>query len=90
MFRTTSFPRSILGSAALLAVAAGLISLPAHADDDSWHVAVRAEQARPGGWVRVRENAIEGTQLPIHDGLGVNHMQTIRLDAWKPLSDTGE
>lgn len=90
MFRTKSYPRSILGSAALLVGTAGLISLPAHADDDSWHVAVRAEQATPGGWVRVRENAIEGTQLPIHDGLGVDHMQTLRLDAWKPLSDASE
>jgi hypothetical protein len=90
MFKTKSSPQSILRSAAVLFGTAGLLSLPAHADDDSWRVAVRAEQATPGGWVRVRENAIQGTQLPIRGGLGVNHMQTIRLDAWKPLSDAGE
>lgn len=90
MFKTKSSPQSILRSAAVLFGAAGLVSLPAHADDDSWQVAVRAEQATPGGWVRVRENAIQGTQLPIRGGLGVDHMQTIRLDAWKSLSDTSE
>ncbi|GAA0888990.1 hypothetical protein [Rhodanobacter soli] len=90
MFKTKSSPQSILRSAAVLFGTAGLLSLPAHADDDSWRVAVRAEQATPGGWVRVRENAIQGTQLPIRGGLGVNHMQTIRLDAWKPLSDASE
>lgn len=90
MFRTKGFPRSILLSAAVLLGASGLAGLPAHADDDSWHVAVQAEQAVPNGWVRVRENAIQGTQLSIHDGLGVNRMQTIRLNAWKPLTDTSE
>ncbi|HZY34118.1 MAG TPA: hypothetical protein VFE75_10160 [Rhodanobacter sp.] len=90
MFRTKSSPQSILRSAAVLFGTAGLVSLPAHADDDSWRVAVRAEQATPGGWVRVRENAIQGTQLPIRGGLGVNHMQTIRLDAWRLLSDASE
>lgn len=84
MVRTKSFSQSILRSAAVLLGTTGLVSLPAHADDDHWQMAVRAGQATPGGWVRVRENAIQGTQLPIHDGLGVNHMQTIRLDAWKP------
>jgi hypothetical protein len=79
----------LLGATVLLGTG-GLASLPAHADDDSWHVAIRAEQAAPNGWVRVRENAIPGTQLSIHDGLGVGRMQTIRLDAWKPLSDVSE
>ena len=73
MFRTRSSPRSIPRSAAVLFGTAGLASLPTHADDDSWRVAVSAEQATPGGWIRVRENAIQGTQLPIRDGLGVDH-----------------
>lgn len=90
MSRTKCFPQSILRSAAVLLVATGWVSFPAHADDDSWHVAVQAEQAVPNGWVRVRENAIQGTQLSIHDGLRVSHMQTIRLNAWKPLSDSSE
>ncbi len=90
MSRTRRFPQSILCSAAVLLVTCGLVSLPAHADDNSWHVAVQAEQAVPNGWVRVRENAVQGTQLSIHGGLGVNRMQTISLNAWKPLSDTSE
>jgi len=90
MSRTKCFPQSILRSAAVLLVATGWVSFPAHADDDSWHVAVQAEQAVPNGWVRVRENAIQGTQLSIHDGLRVSHTQTIRLNAWKPLSDSSE
>ena len=73
MFRTKSSPQSILRSAAVLFGTAGLVSLPAHADDDSWRVAVSAEQATPGGWVRVRENAIQGTQLPIRGGLGADY-----------------
>lgn len=90
MSRTRCFPQALLLGAAVLLGTGGLVSLPAHADDDSWHVAVQAEQAVPNGWVRVRENAIQGTQLSIHDGLGVSRMQTIRLNAWKPLTDTGE
>lgn len=68
-----------------------LVLGPAHAGDSGgWHLAASAEQGTPGGWVQVRENDIQGTRLGIHGRLGVNHMQTIRLRAWTPLSDVSE
>jgi hypothetical protein len=87
MSKMACFPWTFAHGAILLILAAGL---PARADDNSWHVALRAEQGVPGGWIRVRENAIQGTRLAIHDGLGVNHMQTLTLLAWKPISDAGQ
>ena len=56
----------------------------------SWRVGLGGEDGLPSGWVQVRENGIQGTRLDIHHGLGAQHMQTLRLLAWRPLSDVGQ
>ncbi len=73
----------------LLIVLGWLVGGSAHAAD-SWHVTLGGEYGVPNGWVQVRENAIRGTRLDIHHGLGVQHVQTLRLAAWRPLSDVSE
>lgn len=81
--------RLVAGLHASLLASLLLLSPTAHAGE-GWHLAASVEQGRPGGWVQVRENDIQGTRLGIHDRLGVNHMQTFRLRAWTALSDVSE
>ena len=64
--------------------------MPVRADDNAWHLALSGEFSSPNGWVQVRENAIQGTRLHMGSDLHINDMQTIRLQAWKPLSDVSE
>jgi hypothetical protein len=74
----------------LLAVASLFAWQDARADDTAWHIALIGELSSPSGWVQVRENAIQGTRLRLDNDLNINDMQTIRLLAWKPLSDVAE
>jgi hypothetical protein len=74
----------------LLLATAVLATAPARASDHSWQLMATGETGVPGGWVQVRENAIQGTRLHFSDNLNVNRMQTFRLQAWKPLSDVSE
>ena len=67
-----------------------LPTLPALADDTSWHIELTGEFSAPNGWVQVRENDIQGTRLHFGNDLNVNDMQTIRLQVWKPFSDFNE
>ena len=73
----------------LLTLFGWLVVGAAHAAS-SWRVGLSGEGGVPGGWVQVRENAIQGTRLDIHHGLGVQQMQTLRLLAWRPLSDVSQ
>ncbi|MHA6203043.1 hypothetical protein ACXU4B_01295 [Dyella soli] len=73
-----------------LAMAGALCAGPVQADEHAWHLELQGELSSPTGWVQVRENAIEGTRLHFDHDLNVNHMQSIRLLAWKPLSDVSE
>lgn len=81
--------RARCGAILLLALAATAGSDVAKAAD-GWQLAAGGEVGDVGGWVQVRENAIEGTRLHLHDDLGVQHMQTLTLRAWRPLSDVSE
>lgn len=77
-------------SVILVLAAAALAIAPARASDNSWQLVATGEAGVPGGWVQVRENAIQGTRLHFSNDLNVNRMQTFRLRAWKPLSDVSE
>ncbi len=80
----TRIARSILWTAA---IAASLpAAAPAHAAGHWWWEASVAAD-RPSGWVRVRENAIEGTQLHINDDLNVNSRTGFRLGGLKRLNE---
>jgi hypothetical protein len=54
-----------------------------------WHWTASVETARPTGWVQVRENDIEGTQLNFSD-LGVRRRNAFRLDMVKTVSPRAE
>ncbi len=51
-----------------------------------WWWGVSLATDRPSGWVRVRENAIQGTQLYIRDDLGVNRRKGFRFAAAKRVN----
>jgi len=50
-----------------------------------WHGLIEGETGTPGGWVQVRENGIQGTQL--HMGRIANRWHTLRLGAWRDFGD---
>lgn len=52
----------------------------------TWNLSLAGESGRPGGYVKVRENAYPGTPLHFAGDLGVKHLRTIALDAWTALS----
>lgn len=62
-----------LGAAVMMALTASW-PLPGAADSASWTASVGIEAGTPGGWVQVRENAIQGTRLDFHQDLGVSHI----------------
>lgn len=88
--RTAHCISRIWRSVILLLAAAVLTIAPARGSDNSWQLMATGETGVPGGWVQVRENAIQGTRLHFSNNLNVNRMQTFKLHAWKPLSDVSE
>ncbi|RUL74561.1 hypothetical protein [Dyella choica] len=68
----------------------GLATVSVHAADYPWTLAIYGEGSVPAGWVQVRENSVQGSKLDLDRNLHVHTMQTIRLLAWRPLSDVGE
>ncbi|MFK2872388.1 hypothetical protein [Dyella lipolytica] len=83
-------PRVLHGLILLLFASVLMVIAPVYATDYPWTVAIYGEDSIPTGWVQVRENAVDGTKLNVDRNLNVNYMQTIRLLAWKPLSDVSE
>ena len=62
--------------------------LPATAAQWRWTASL--ESARPSGWVQVRENDIEGTQLYFGDDLRIHRRNGLRLDTAKTVSPHAE
>ncbi len=74
----------------ILAVAAmSMVAGAAHAQGQAWQVGFSAESGVPGGYVQVRENAIDGTPLHLRTDLGVTHATTLRLSAVHRLGARG-
>lgn len=57
-------------------------SVSAHA---AWKVGIGVEAGTPGGYVQVRENAIEGTPLHLRSDLGVSTGYSLRFSAIHPF-----
>lgn len=75
---------------ALAAAALAAGGLAAHgARAEVWHLGFGAERGTPGGYVQVRENAIQGTPLGLRSDLGIAHADTLDLTAARRLGANG-
>lgn len=61
-----------------------LATLPARASPWRWQVAF--DRGVPGGFIKVRENAVQGTPLPLGSALGLDYVQRLRLGATDTLA----
>ena len=51
-----------------------------------WHWQFGLDRGVPGGFITVRENAVDGTSLPLRPGLGIDYVQRLHLGAIDKLA----